>query len=81
MNLADVSVFISCAMSLAVFDIRKPIENGRVIEPVFGALSGTVRCVGCPTTISGLAHYCQSFAPGFPQGARELNTAFWFFKL
>ncbi|KAJ3485043.1 hypothetical protein NLI96_g5230 [Meripilus lineatus] len=42
MNLADVSVFISCAMSLAVFDIRKPIENGRVIEPVFGALSGTV---------------------------------------
>ena len=57
MNLADISVFISCAMSLAAFDIRKPIENGRVIEPVFGALSGTVRCVGCPTTISGLAHY------------------------
>ncbi|KAJ3485032.1 hypothetical protein NLI96_g5229 [Meripilus lineatus] len=42
MNLADTSVFISCAMSLAVFDIRKPVENGRVIEPVYGALSGTV---------------------------------------
>jgi hypothetical protein len=35
-HLADLSVFISCAMSLAVFDISKYVENGVVIEPVYG---------------------------------------------
>ncbi|KAF9461394.1 cytochrome P450 [Collybia nuda] len=40
--LADASVFISCAMSLAVFDISKYIENGVVIEPVHENTTGTI---------------------------------------
>ena len=43
MNLADASIFISCAMSLAVFNVSKPIENGRVVEPVYSFTSGTIR--------------------------------------
>ncbi|TFY59478.1 hypothetical protein EVG20_g7775 [Dentipellis fragilis] len=34
LNLADASMFISVAMVLAVFDISKAVENGRVVEPV-----------------------------------------------
>ncbi|KAG5721459.1 O-methylsterigmatocystin oxidoreductase [Termitomyces sp. T112] len=42
LHLADASIFISCAMSLAVFDITKYIENGTVIEPVHENTDGTV---------------------------------------
>ncbi|KAK7471001.1 hypothetical protein VKT23_002414 [Stygiomarasmius scandens] len=42
MHLADASVFISCAMSLAVFDITKSVENGVIIEPVNERTNGTI---------------------------------------
>ncbi|KAF9076562.1 cytochrome P450 [Rhodocollybia butyracea] len=42
MHLADASVFISCAMSLAVFDISKCVENGVTVEPVNDRTSGTI---------------------------------------
>ncbi|KAF8803765.1 cytochrome P450 [Phlegmacium glaucopus] len=41
-HLADASVFISCAMSLAVFDITKVVENGVTIEPVHESTTGTI---------------------------------------
>ncbi|KAG6908101.1 hypothetical protein DXG01_006138 [Tephrocybe rancida] len=41
-HLADASVFILCAMSLAVFDISKTVENGVVIEPVHENTGGSV---------------------------------------
>ncbi|KIM45959.1 hypothetical protein M413DRAFT_298764 [Hebeloma cylindrosporum] len=41
-HLADASVFISCAMTLAVFDISKCVENGAVIEPVHENTTGTI---------------------------------------
>ncbi|TFY80876.1 hypothetical protein EWM64_g3141 [Hericium alpestre] len=41
-KLADISLWISCAMSLAVFDISKKVLNGRVIEPVVDYQSGTI---------------------------------------
>jgi hypothetical protein len=44
--LADVSIFISCAMSLAVFDISKYMEDGEVIEPVVDQTTGTIRYGG-----------------------------------
>lgn len=43
MYLADASLFISCAMSLAVFDISKVVRDGKVIEPVIDYTSGTIR--------------------------------------
>lgn len=43
MHLADVSVFVSCALSLAVFDIAKCVENGVVVEPVHDCTTGTIR--------------------------------------
>ncbi|KAG6845597.1 hypothetical protein H0H87_006650 [Tephrocybe sp. NHM501043] len=42
MLLADSSVFILCAMSLAVFDISKTVENSVVIEPVHEYTEGTI---------------------------------------
>jgi len=42
LHLADASVFISCAMALAVFDITKWAENGVVIEPVNDNTTGTI---------------------------------------
>ncbi|KAG5716246.1 O-methylsterigmatocystin oxidoreductase [Termitomyces sp. T112] len=42
LHLADASIFISCVMSLAVFDITKSIENGVVIEPVHDHTEGTI---------------------------------------
>ncbi|KAI0069255.1 cytochrome P450 [Artomyces pyxidatus] len=42
MNLADASVFISCAMTLAAFNISKTVENGIVVEPVHESYSGTI---------------------------------------
>jgi hypothetical protein len=43
MHLGDLSVFMSCAMSLAVFDISKYVENGVVIEPVYEGMAGAIR--------------------------------------
>jgi len=42
LNLADASVFISCAMTLAVFDITKTVENGVEITPVVESTPGTI---------------------------------------
>ena len=41
--LADSSIFISCAMSLAVFDITKYSKDGIVVEPVVEQTTGTIR--------------------------------------
>ena len=41
--LADASLFISCAMSLAVFDITKYSKDGVVVEPVVEQKTGTIR--------------------------------------
>jgi hypothetical protein len=43
MHLADASLFISCVMSLSVFDISKCVENGQVIIPVHENTTGTIR--------------------------------------
>ncbi|KAF7313515.1 hypothetical protein HMN09_00507400 [Mycena chlorophos] len=42
MHLADASIFISIAMSLAVFDVSKCVENGVVITPVHRNTTGTI---------------------------------------
>jgi hypothetical protein len=45
LKLAEASVFISCVMSLAVFDISKGVdESGREIEPNVEYTEGTIRC-------------------------------------
>ena len=41
--LADSSLFISCAMSLAVFDITKYSKDGVIVEPVVEQKTGTIR--------------------------------------
>ncbi|KAJ8579599.1 hypothetical protein M405DRAFT_754299, partial [Rhizopogon salebrosus TDB-379] len=41
-HIADASVWISAAMSLAVFDISKVVENGVEITPMLDPTSGTV---------------------------------------
>lgn len=43
MHLADASVFVSCAMTLSVFDISKYVQDGQVVEPVYEAITGTIR--------------------------------------
>ncbi|CAA7266302.1 unnamed protein product [Cyclocybe aegerita] len=40
--LADASVFLSCAMSLAVFNITKLSENGETITPIHEQLTGSI---------------------------------------
>lgn len=40
--LADSSVFIMCAMALAVFDVTKTVENGLVIDPPHVQTTGTI---------------------------------------
>ncbi|KAI0332487.1 cytochrome P450 [Cubamyces sp. BRFM 1775] len=42
LQLADASVFMAIAMSLAVFKISKVVENGQVLEPSTDYTSGTV---------------------------------------
>lgn len=44
LHLADASVWASCAMTLAAFDIDKVIHDGKVIEVVPEYTSGTIRC-------------------------------------
>ena len=43
-HLADSSVWLSCVMSLAAFNISKAVEDGRVIEPVVNYSDGLIRC-------------------------------------
>lgn len=43
LHLADASVFLSCAMTLATFDISKAIEDGVTIEPSGKYTTGTIR--------------------------------------
>lgn len=43
MHLADASVWLSAAMSLATFDISKVVENGVEITPEVDPSSGTIR--------------------------------------
>jgi len=43
MHLADTTVWMNCAMTVAVFDIGKVVENGKVIEPVHENTNGTIR--------------------------------------
>ena len=45
LHLADASIFLSCAMSLAVFNISKVVENGITIEPSGEYTTGTIRFV------------------------------------
>ncbi|TFK75571.1 cytochrome P450 monooxygenase [Pluteus cervinus] len=40
--LADTSVFLSCAMTLSVFDISPHMENGTPVLPVMDHMSGTI---------------------------------------
>ncbi|OAX35253.1 cytochrome P450 [Rhizopogon vinicolor AM-OR11-026] len=42
LHLADASVWLSAAMSLAVFDVSKVVENGVEIKPEFDSTSGTI---------------------------------------
>ncbi|KAF9008812.1 cytochrome P450 [Cyathus striatus] len=42
LHLADVSIFITCALTLAVFDIEKKVERGIVIEPLHENTTGTI---------------------------------------
>jgi hypothetical protein len=42
-ELAAASLFMTCAMSLAVFDIKKKVIDGVVIEPVRAKTAGSVR--------------------------------------
>lgn len=42
MYLADAAVFLSCAMSLAVFNIAKCVESGKVVEPIDDCTNGAV---------------------------------------
>lgn len=44
MYMGEITVYITCAMALAVFDISKPVDvNGTPIEPAVEYLNGTVR--------------------------------------
>ncbi|RPD66667.1 cytochrome P450 [Lentinus tigrinus ALCF2SS1-7] len=42
LQLADISIFLAVAMSLAVFKIEKPVVNGQVVEPSTEYSTGTV---------------------------------------
>lgn len=44
LNLAQTSVWLTCAMSLAVFNIEKYVdESGNVVEPEINYSNGTIR--------------------------------------
>jgi hypothetical protein len=43
--LADETLFIVCAMSIAVFDIQKSMKNGVVVEPIRRVAPGFIRQV------------------------------------
>jgi len=41
--MADASIFISCVMTLAVYNISKYVEDGHVIEPIVDQTTGVIR--------------------------------------
>lgn len=43
MHLAEASLFSAIAMSLAVFDVTKTVENGVEITPIHESTSGIIR--------------------------------------
>lgn len=43
-HLAELTLFLILSMSLASFEITKPIVNGKVVEPSMVYTSGTIRC-------------------------------------
>lgn len=45
MHLAEASVFLLCAMSLAAFHISKPVQDGQVVDPVIEYSTGGIRYV------------------------------------
>lgn len=44
-HVADASIFMSVASILATLEVRKVVENGKVIDPVIEPSSGGIRCV------------------------------------
>ncbi len=57
-HLAEASLFICFAMSLAVFDITNAVENGVPIVPVYESTSGIVRFVVFPYKRGRRIHAC-----------------------
>ena len=45
MHLAEASVFLACAVTLAAFDIRKTVVDGVEVVPPVEYLTGTIRSV------------------------------------
>lgn len=43
MYLAENTLFLTCAMTLATFDIRPPVVDGKEAVPPIEYLTGTVR--------------------------------------
>lgn len=43
MNVAETSIWIQCAMYLAVFDIKKAVVDGVEVTPAVETLSGAIR--------------------------------------
>ena len=78
---ADASVWITCAMTLAAFDISKAVENGKIIEPTVEYTSGVIRyafsfpCMddssfthGCAmSAIQSLSNVSSSLVPRKPK--------------
>ncbi|KAG2366904.1 cytochrome P450 [Suillus spraguei] len=68
LHFADASVWISAAMSLAVFDISKVVENGVEITPEVDPTSGTIsqpkpfKCSIKPRSEEAIAHIQQDIS-------------------
>ena len=45
LSLANASVYLSCVMTLAVFNVTKCVEDGKIIEPVDESTDGTISYV------------------------------------
>jgi hypothetical protein len=69
LHLADASIWISAAMSLAVFDISKAVENGVEITPEYDVTSGLIWYVGILTRARFSGHDTLAVTPS-PLSAR-----------
>ena len=65
LQLADVSVFLAIAMSLAVFKVTKPVVDGKVVEPPTDFTTGTV---------SHPPHYLCDIKPRSAKAEAILNS-------
>lgn len=54
--LADSSLFISCAMALATFNITKYNLNGETMEPIVDQISGTIRYAESVCVVTNFGH-------------------------